>query len=182
MAELHSRMAAEAASAAKPPAASPTFGADDVLLLRGILQHVDAAAIRATCVAQGGETAKQVGARVAALTAKLLAAATGAAAPAPAPPPAARGGTSEPLAAAVAASPGGVGAVPATSGGAEDADVELDGDEEEQLDTLLAEWGPTQPDGGQSVGRGDFKKRFAQHTARLVSKRLKGKGASPPRG
>jgi hypothetical protein len=53
------------------------------MLFMGLLQHVNPDAIRATCMAAGGETAEQVGERVAALTAKLGAYAAAAAVSSP---------------------------------------------------------------------------------------------------
>ena len=162
LAELHSRMALEAVPAAAAAARPLAITVEDTLLFQGILQHIDPAAIRATCLAAGGETVEQVSGRVAALTTKLGAIAAAAAATATAAPPTvacalsgAAGAGMEPALAGVpcrAAAPAcdakgpapparGPAAEAGEGGDADGRSMWLDAEDQEELDQIVAELG-----------------------------------------
>jgi len=164
LAALHSRLALEATPAAAAATGAPGFTPDDFMLFRGLLQHVDEAAIRATCQATGMGTPEALAARVATLTDKLRAAAAPVAVPAV---------PADPVGAAASTAAAGT---PPPLGSHDDTDMDLD-DEEAQLDRLLNEIVPEGPtaDGGPPADRADARKRLLQQAARMVSRRVKGK-------
>jgi hypothetical protein len=176
LAELHSRMALEAGPAAAAAARPPAITVEDSLLFMGILQHVDSAAIRATCQATGGESADQVSNRVAALTAKLCAIAAAAAASAP-PAGARASGSAEVVVARPAVPEAAVAAAADAGDGDDDQSMLLDAEDQEQLDQIVDELDNESlgAGGAQLPGRAELRKRLVQQTARMVSKRLKGK-------
>jgi hypothetical protein len=147
-----------AAVAAGAPGVTPGFTTDDLALFRGLLQHVDEAAIRATCQATGSDTPEAVAARVSALTDKLRAAAAPMAAPVV---PTAPAGTAASIAADAT----------------EELEMDFDTDESEQLERLLEEFAPAGATAAGSLpaARAEAKRRLVQHTARLVSRRVKDK-------
>jgi len=174
LAELHSRMAKGAGPAAPPEVRPWAITVDDTLLFQGILQHVDPDAIRATCQAVGGETAEQVSARVAALSAKLAAIAGAAGERTQVGPAAAQ--------AADGAAAGCAGdAVPGPAAGEDDDDqsMQLDAEDNEQLDKLVAELDGDTAGGEEAPAarRAELKKRLVRQAAKMVSKRTKKRGA-----
>jgi len=171
LAELHSRMALEAVPATASAARPPSITVEDTRLFMGILQHVDAGAIRATCQATGGETVEQVSSRVAALTAKLSAIAAAAAASMPPAGSRAAGSAGEPCRVAAPA------AEAAAGEGEDDQSMLLDAEEQEQRDKLDNDLDDeaTGAGGSQLASRVELRERLVQQTARMVSKRLKAK-------